>query len=35
METEMLRDLDTGERAALYDGLVSAVRALHAGLPES
>ncbi len=35
MEAEMLRDLDAGERAALYHGLVSAVRALHAGLPET
>jgi DNA-binding MarR family transcriptional regulator len=34
MEAEMLRDLDAEERAALYGGLVSAVRALHAGLPE-
>ncbi|HUK44359.1 MAG TPA: MarR family transcriptional regulator [Gaiellaceae bacterium] len=35
MEEEMLRDLDREEREALYHGLVSAVRALHAGLPEA
>ena len=30
----MLRELDQEERDALYHGLVAAVRALHAGLPE-
>jgi DNA-binding MarR family transcriptional regulator len=35
MEAEMLRDLDEDERAALYHGLISAVRAMHAGLPEA
>jgi DNA-binding MarR family transcriptional regulator len=35
MEEEMLRDLSPDEREALYHGLVSSVRALHAGLPES
>jgi DNA-binding MarR family transcriptional regulator len=34
MESEMLRDLSEGERVALYKGLVSSVRALHAGLPD-
>jgi len=34
MEEEMLRDLTGKEQAALYQGLVAAVRALHAGLPE-
>ena len=33
MEEEMLRDLSSAERDALYHGLVSSVRALHAGLP--
>ena len=31
----MLRELDQGERDALYHGLVASVRALHAGLPEA
>ena len=31
----MLRELDPAERDALYHGLVSSVRALHAGPPES
>jgi DNA-binding MarR family transcriptional regulator len=35
MEEEMLSGLSTDERDALYYGLVSAVRSLHAGLPES
>ncbi len=35
MEEEMLRELSRDERDALYHGLVSSVRALHAGLPES
>jgi len=34
LEQEMLRDLSPTERDALRHGLVSAVRALHAGLPE-
>ena len=29
----MLRELGPDERDALYHGLVSSVRALHAGLP--
>jgi DNA-binding MarR family transcriptional regulator len=33
MEEEMLRELSAAEREALYGGLVSAVRALHAGFP--
>jgi DNA-binding MarR family transcriptional regulator len=33
MEEEMLRELAPAEREALYGGLVSAVRALHAGFP--
>jgi DNA-binding MarR family transcriptional regulator len=35
MEEEMLRGLDLKARDSLYKGLVSAVRALHAGLPET
>ena len=35
MEEDMLRELDQDERDALYHGLVSSVRALHAGLPDS
>jgi len=35
MEEEMLRELSPGERDALYHGLVCAVRALHAGFPQS
>jgi DNA-binding MarR family transcriptional regulator len=35
MEEDMLRDLDTEERRALYHGLLTSVRALHAGLPGS
>lgn len=34
MEAEMLVDLSTGEQQSLREGLISAVRALHAGLPE-
>ncbi len=34
LEEEMLRDLSADERALLVEGLTSAVRALHAGLPE-
>jgi len=34
MEEEMLRDLGGDERSALYHGLVSSVRSLHAGLPD-
>ena len=34
LEEEMLRDLSADERALLAEGLTSAVRALHAGLPE-
>ena len=34
MEEEMLRDLGPEEREIFYNGLVSSVRALHAGFPE-
>jgi DNA-binding MarR family transcriptional regulator len=34
LEATMLRDLDPRRRAALVDGLTSAVRALGAGLPQ-
>jgi DNA-binding MarR family transcriptional regulator len=34
MEEEMLRDLGPEERETFYHGLVSSVRALHAGFPE-
>ncbi len=34
LEEEMLRELEPDERDGLYQGLVAAVRALHAGLPE-
>ena len=34
MEEEMLRELDADERERLYEGLVTAVRALRAGFPE-
>jgi DNA-binding MarR family transcriptional regulator len=34
MEAEMLSGLDADERTALYGGLVSSVRSLHAGLPD-
>ena len=33
MEEEMLRDLTAEQRACLLDGLITAVRALHAGFP--
>jgi DNA-binding MarR family transcriptional regulator len=33
MEEEMLRDLTAEQRAGMLDGLISAVRALHAGFP--
>lgn len=33
MEEEMLRDLTAQQRACLLDGLITAVRALHAGFP--
>ena len=33
LEEEMLQDLSANERGALVEGLKSAVRALHAGLP--
>ncbi len=34
MEEEMLRELDDDARDRLYEGLVTAVRALRAGFPE-
>ncbi len=34
LESEMLADLSTDERVRLRAGLISAVRSLHAGLPE-
>lgn len=34
MEEEMLQALDPAAREALYEGLVSSVRSLHAGFPE-
>lgn len=34
MENEMLGDLSAADQRKLRDGLISAVRALHAGLPE-
>ena len=33
MEEDMLRDLTAEQRACLLDGLITAVRALHAGFP--
>ena len=33
MEEEMLSGLDLKTRDALYDGLMTAVRGLHAGFP--
>jgi DNA-binding MarR family transcriptional regulator len=33
MEEEMLQDLTAEQRACLLDGLITAVRALHAGFP--
>jgi DNA-binding MarR family transcriptional regulator len=35
VEEDMLRELDDDERRALRSGLVAAVRALHAGFPET
>jgi hypothetical protein len=34
LEEQVLRDLSPAERAGLADGLVAAVRSLHAGFPE-
>ena len=35
MEEEMMRDLTPAQRDALYHGLISSVRSLHAGFPPS
>jgi hypothetical protein len=34
LEEQVLRDLSPDERAGLADGLMAAVRSLHAGFPE-
>jgi DNA-binding MarR family transcriptional regulator len=34
LEEQVLRDLSPAERAGLADGLMTAVRSLHAGFPE-